>query len=101
MVDNCYGEFVDYLEPSEVGADLVVGSLIKIRRRYCPIGGYIVGKEEFVENAAIRLTAPGLGKDVGASLGLNQPILQGLFLAPQVVSGCLKGAIFAARIFEN
>lgn len=102
MVDNCYGEFVDYLEPSEVGADLVVGSLIKNPGGgIAPIGGYIVGKEEFVENAAIRLTAPGLGKDVGASLGLNQPILQGLFLAPQVVSGCLKGAIFAARIFEK
>ncbi|HQD51013.1 MAG TPA: methionine gamma-lyase family protein, partial [Defluviitaleaceae bacterium] len=102
MVDNCYGEFVDYIEPSEVGADLVVGSLIKNPGGgIAPIGGYIVGKEEYVENAAIRLTAPGLGKEVGASLGLNQPILQGLFFAPQVVSGSLKGAIFAARIFEK
>ncbi|NLK21080.1 MAG: hypothetical protein GX308_03095 [Epulopiscium sp.] len=102
MVDNCYGEFVDYIEPAEVGADLVVGSLIKNPGGgIAPIGGYIVGKEEYVENSAIRLTAPGLGKEVGATLGLNQPILQGLFLSPQVVAGSLKGAVFASRIFEK
>lgn len=102
MVDNCYGEFVDYLEPTEVGADLVVGSLIKNPGGgIVPIGGYIVGKEEYVENAAVRLTAPGLGKEVGATLGLNQPVLQGLFFAPQVVSGSLKGAVFASKIFET
>lgn len=102
MVDNCYGELVDYLEPTEVGADLVVGSLIKNPGGgIAPIGGYIVGKEEYVENAAVRLTAPGLGKEVGATLGLNQPVLQGLFFAPQVVSGSLKGAVFASRIFEK
>lgn len=102
MVDNCYGEFVDTVEPTEVGADLVVGSLIKNPGGgLAPIGGYIVGKEEFVENAAMRLTAPGLGKEVGATLGLNQPVLQGLFLAPQVVANALKGAVFAAAIFEK
>lgn len=102
MVDNCYGEFVDYIEPTEVGADIVVGSLIKNPGGgIAPIGGYIVGKEEYVENAAVRLTAPGLGKEVGATLGLNQPVLQGLFFAPQVVSGSLKGAVFASRIFEQ
>lgn len=102
MVDNCYGEFVDTIEPTEVGADLVVGSLIKNPGGgLAPIGGYIVGKEEFVENAAMRLTAPGLGKEVGATLGLNQPVLQGLFLAPEVVANALKGAIFASAIFEK
>lgn len=102
MVDNCYGEFVETIEPSNVGADLVVGSLIKNPGGgLAPIGGYIVGKETYVENAAMRLSAPGLGKEVGATLGLNQPILQGLFLAPQVVSNALKGAIFAAAIYEK
>ncbi|MDF2594446.1 MAG: aluminum resistance family protein [Clostridia bacterium] len=102
MVDNCYGEFVDTLEPTEVGADLCVGSLIKNPGGgLAPIGGYIVGKEEYIENAAVRLTAPGLGKEVGATLGLNQPILQGLFLAPEVVSNALKGAVFAAALFEK
>lgn len=102
MVDNCYGEFVDTIEPTEVGADLVVGSLIKNPGGgLAPIGGYIVGKEQYVENAAHRLTAPGLGKEVGATLGLNQPILQGLFMAPEVVANALKGAIFAAAIFEK
>lgn len=102
MVDNCYGEFVQTIEPSDVGADLVVGSLIKNPGGgLAPIGGYIVGKEEYVENAAYRLTAPGLGKEVGATLGLNQSFYQGLFMAPQVVSGALKGAIFAANIFES
>jgi len=102
MVDNCYGEFVELNEPSEVGADLVVGSLIKNPGGgLAPIGGYIVGKEKYVNQAAYRLTAPGLGKEVGATLGLNQTFFQGLFMAPQVVSGALKGAIFAANVFEN
>lgn len=102
MIDNCYGEFVDIIEPCEVGADLVVGSLIKNPGGgLAPIGGYIVGREEYVENAAMRLTAPGLGKDVGATLGMNQLILQGLFLAPEVVANAIKGAIVFARIFEK
>lgn len=102
MVDNCYGEFVDVIEPTDVGADLCVGSLIKNPGGgLAPIGGYIVGKKEYVENAAFRLTAPGLGKEVGATLGLNAQLFQGLFLAPQVVSGALKGAIFAANLYEH
>lgn len=102
MVDNCYGEFVETIEPTEVGADLCVGSLIKNPGGgLAPIGGYIVGKEEYVERAAMRLTAPGLGKEVGATLGLNQPVLQGLFLAPEVVTNALKGAIFAASLYEK
>ncbi|OON99964.1 MAG: hypothetical protein ATN35_09915 [Epulopiscium sp. Nele67-Bin004] len=102
MVDNCYGEFVDTIEPTEVGADLVVGSLIKNPGGgLAATGGYIAGKEQYVENAAMRLTAPGLGKEVGATLGLNQPVLQGLFLAPEVVANALKGAVFAAAIFEK
>ena len=102
MVDNCYGEFVEVMEPTEVGADLCVGSLIKNPGGgLAPIGGYIVGKEQYVENAAMRLTAPGLGKEVGATLGLNQPVLQGLFLAPEVVANALKGAILAAAMFEK
>ncbi len=102
MVDNCYGEFVDTIEPTQVGADLCVGSLIKNPGGgLAPIGGYIVGKQEYVENASYRLTAPGLGKEVGATLGLNALLFQGLFLSPQVVSGALKGAIFAANIYER
>jgi len=102
MVDNCYGEFVEATEPTEVGADLCVGSLIKNPGGgLAPIGGYIVGKSEYVENAAYRLTAPGLGKEVGATLGINASLFQGLFLAPQVVSGALKGAIYAANIYER
>lgn len=102
MVDNCYGEFVETKEPTDVGADLCVGSLIKNPGGgLAPIGGYIVGKKEYVENAAFRLTAPGLGKEVGASLGVNRSFFQGLFLAPQVVNGALKGAIFAANIYEK
>ena len=102
MVDNCYGEFVETMEPSEVGADMVVGSLIKNPGGgLAPTGGYIVGKEEYVENAAVRLSAPGLGKDVGATLGLNQPILQGLFFAPEVVGNALKSAVLSARMFEE
>ena len=101
MVDNCYGEFVEDKEPLEVGADMIVGSLIKNPGGgLAPIGGYIVGKKECVENAAYRLTSPGLGKEVGASLGVIQSFYQGLFLAPTVVSGALKGAIFAANIYE-
>ncbi|MSS64371.1 methionine gamma-lyase family protein [Velocimicrobium porci] len=102
MVDNCYGEFVETIEPTDVGADLCVGSLIKNPGGgLAPIGGYIVGKEEYVENAAFRLTSPGLGKEVGASLGLNGQLFQGFFMAPQVVSGALKGAIFAANAYEK
>ncbi|SER53482.1 aminotransferase class I/II-fold pyridoxal phosphate-dependent enzyme [Lachnobacterium bovis] len=102
MVDNCYGEFVEDKEPTEVGADMIVGSLIKNPGGgLAPIGGYIAGKKECVENAAYRLTSPGLGKEVGASLGVIQSFYQGLFLAPVVVSGALKGAIFAANIYEK
>ncbi len=102
MVDNCYGEFVEVIEPTDVGADLCVGSLIKNPGGgLAPIGGYIVGKTEYVDNAAYRLTAPGLGKEVGATLGINQTLYQGFFLAPTVVAGALKGAIFAANIYEK
>lgn len=102
MVDNCYGEFVEEREPLEVGADMIVGSLIKnAGGGLAPIGGYIVGKKECVENAAYRLTSPGLGKEVGASLNVIQSFYQGLFQAPVVVSGALKGAIFAANIYER
>jgi cystathionine beta-lyase family protein involved in aluminum resistance len=102
MVDNCYGEFVETIEPTEVGADLCVGSLIKNPGGgLAPIGGYIVGKEEYVENAAFRLTAPGLGKEVGATLGINGLLYQGFFLAPTVTAGALKGAVFAANVYET
>ncbi|WP_461816042.1 methionine gamma-lyase family protein [Faecalimonas sp.] len=102
MVDNCYGEFVETIEPSDVGADMVVGSLIKNPGGgLAPIGGYIAGKNECIENCAYRLTSPGLGKEVGASLGVMQSFYQGLFLSPTVVSGALKGAIFAANIYEQ
>ena len=102
MVDNCYGEFVETIEPSDVGADMVVGSLIKNPGGgLAPIGGYIVGKKECVENAAYRLTSPGLGKEVGASLGVLSSFYQGLFLAPTVTASALKGAVFAANIYEN
>ena len=102
MVDNCYGEFVETIEPSDVGADMVVGSLIKNPGGgLAPIGGYIAGTKECVENAATRMTCPGLGMEVGASLGVNRSFYQGFFLAPTVVSGALKGAIFAAKIYEK
>lgn len=102
MVDNCYGEFVEIIEPTDVGADLCVGSLIKNPGGgLVATGGYIVGKSEFVENAAYRLTSPGLGKEVGPSLGLNTQLFQGLFMAPQVSIGALKGAIYAANIYEK
>ncbi|MDE7282131.1 MAG: methionine gamma-lyase family protein [Lachnospiraceae bacterium] len=102
MVDNCYGEFVETIEPSDVGADMVVGSLIKNPGGgLAPIGGYIAGRKDCVENAAYRLTSPGLGKEVGASLGVMTSFYQGLFLAPTVTASALKGAIFAASIYEK
>ena len=102
MVDNCYGEFVETIEPSDVGADMVVGSLIKNPGGgLAPIGGYIAGTNACIENCAYRLTSPGLGKEVGASLGVMQSFYQGFFLAPTVVAGALKGAIFAANIYES
>lgn len=102
MVDNCYGEFVETIEPTDVGADMVVGSLIKNPGGgLAPIGGYIAGKKECVENAAYRLTSPGLGKEVGASLGILRDFYHGLFLAPTVTASALKGAIFAANIYEK
>ena len=102
MVDNCYGEFVETMEPSDFGADMVVGSLIKNPGGgLAPIGGYIAGTSACIENCAYRLTSPGLGKEVGASLCVNKDFFQGLFLAPTVVNGALKGAIFAANIYEK
>ena len=102
MVDNCYGEFTETIEPSDVGADMVVGSLIKNPGGgLAPIGGYIAGKKECVENAAYRLTSPGLGKEVGASLGVLRDFYQGLFLAPTVAASAEKAAIFAAGIYEK
>ncbi|MCM1122322.1 MAG: methionine gamma-lyase family protein [Eubacterium sp.] len=102
MVDNCYGEFVETIEPTDVGADMVVGSLIKNPGGgLAPIGGYIAGRKECVENAAYRLTSPGLGKEVGASLGILSSFYEGLFLAPTVTASALKGAIFAANIYEK
>ena len=102
VVDNCYGEFVEVIEPTDVGADMVVGSLIKNPGGgLAPIGGYIVGKKECIDNAAYRLTSPGLGKEVGASLGVIQSFYQGLFQAPVVVASALKGAIFAANLYEK
>jgi len=102
MVDNCYGEFVEEKEPLDVGADMIVGSLIKnLGGGLAPIGGYIVGKKECVQQAAYRLTAPGLGKEVGATLGTNRSFYQGLFMAPTVVASALKGAIFAAKAYEK
>ncbi len=101
LVDNCYGEFVDTIEPSDVGADLTVGSLIKNPGGgLAPSGGYVAGKKELVENAAYRLNSPGLGLDVGPMFGLTSSYLQGFFLSPQAVAASLKGAIFAAKIFE-
>lgn len=102
LVDNCYGEFVECEEPSDFGADMVVGSLIKNPGGgLAPIGGYIAGTRECIENAACRLTTPGLGSEVGASLGVNRSFFQGLFLAPTVTAGALKGAVFAANVFEK
>ena len=102
MVDNCYGEFVECVEPSDFGADMIVGSLIKNPGGgLAPIGGYICGTQECVDNCAYRLSAPGLGQEVGASLGVLTSFYQGFFLAPTVVAGALKGAIFAAKAYEK
>lgn len=102
MVDNCYGEFVETIEPSDVGADMIVGSLIKNPGGgLAPIGGYICGTKACVEQCAYRLSAPGLGQEVGANLGILPSFYQGFFLAPTVVAGALKGAIFAANIYEK
>ncbi len=102
MVDNCYGEFVEKLEPTQVGADMCVGSLIKNPGGgLCPVGGYIAGTEACIGQAARRLTSPGLGKEVGPTLGLLGSFYQGLFLAPTVTAGALKSAIFAANIYER
>ena len=102
MVDNCYGEFVELNEPSDVGADMVVGSLIKNPGGgLAPVGGYIAGTSECIKKAAFRLTSPGLGKEVGATLDINRALDQGLFLAPSVVSSALKAAVFAANIYEK
>ena len=102
MVDNCYGEFVETIEPSDVGADLVVGSLIKNPGGgLAPIGGYIAGRKDLIDACGFRLTSPGLGKEVGASLGVMQSFYQGLFLAPTVTASALKAAIFAANIYEK
>ena len=100
MVDNCYGEFVETAEPSDAGADLIVGSLIKNPGGgLAPIGGYICGTKTCVERSAYRLSAPGLGQEVGANLGLMPAFYQGLFLSPTVVAGALKGAVFAANLY--
>ena len=102
MVDNCYGEFVEEKEPSDVGADLVVGSLIKNPGGgLAPIGGYICGRKDVVDRCAFRLSAPGLGQEVGANLGLMPALYQGFFLAPSVVSGAVKGAVFVAACYEK
>ena len=101
MVDNCYGEFVETIEPSDVGADMTVGSLIKNPGGgLAPIGGYIVGTKACIDRCAYRLSAPGLGQEVGANLGLMPALYQGFFLAPTVVAGAEKGAIFAANLYE-
>lgn len=102
MVDNCYGEFVEKIEPSEVGADMIVGSLIKNPGGgLAPIGGYICGKKECIDRCAYRLSAPGLGQEVGANLGIMPAFYQGFFLSPTVVASSVKGAVFAANIFEK
>ncbi len=102
MVDNCYGEFVETIEPSDVGADMTVGSLIKNPGGgLAPIGGYICGTQECVDQCAYRLTAPGLGAELGATLGLMQSFFQGFFLAPTVTASAVKGAIFAAGVYEK
>ena len=102
MVDNCYGEFVTKEEPSTFGADMVVGSLIKNPGGgLAPIGGYIAGTKECIERCAVRLTTPGLGKEVGPSLDVNKSFYQGLFLAPTITAAAEKGAIFAAKVFEK
>ena len=102
MVDNCYGEFVETIEPSDVGADMTVGSLIKNPGGgLAPIGGYIVGTQKCIDRCAYRLSAPGLGQEVGANLGIMPAFYQGFFLAPTVTAGALKGAVFAANVYER
>ncbi|MBR1660611.1 MAG: methionine gamma-lyase family protein [Oscillospiraceae bacterium] len=102
MVDNCYGEFVETREPSELGADMIVGSLIKNPGGgLAPIGGYICGTKQCVDRCAYRLSAPGLGQEVGASLDVKTSLYQGFFLAPTVTAGALKGAVFAAKLYES
>ena len=102
MVDNCYGELVDTIEPTSLGADLIVGSLIKnLGGGLAPNGAYIAGRKDCIEQAAYRLSSPGLGKEVGATIGVNKDFYQGLFLAPTVVAGALKGAVFAANVYEK
>ena len=102
MVDNCYGEFVETVEPSDVGADMTVGSLIKNPGGgLAPIGGYIVGTQRCIDRCAYRLSAPGLGQEVGANLGLMTAFYQGFFLAPTVTASALKGAVFAANVYER
>ncbi len=102
MVDNCYGEFVERIEPSDVGADMIVGSLIKNPGGgLAPIGGYVCGKQTCIDRCAYRLSAPGLGQEVGASLDTNRALYQGFFMSPTVVAGALKGAIFAANVYES
>ena len=102
MVDNCYGELVEVIEPTDVGADMVVGSLIKnLGGGLAPTGGYVVGKKVCIERCAYRLSAPGLGREVGANLGLLTQFYQGLFMAPTVVSSAIKGAVFAAACYEK
>ena len=102
FVDNCYGEFVETIEPSDMGADMIVGSLIKNPGGgLAPIGGYICGRQDLVDRCAFRLSAPGLGQEVGANLGLMPSLYQGFFLAPNVVSGAVKGAVFTAAVYES
>lgn len=102
MVDNCYGEFVEICEPSDAGADMCVGSLIKNPGGgIAPMGGYVAGTKKCVENAAFRLTTPALGKEVGASLNINQSFYQGIFMAPHITANALKGALFAAKVYER
>ena len=102
MVDNCYGEFVESIEPSDVGADMTVGSLIKNPGGgLAPIGGYIVGTKKCIDRCAYRLSAPGLGQEVGANLGLLPSLYQGFFLAPTVTAAALRGAVFAAAAYER
>jgi cystathionine beta-lyase family protein involved in aluminum resistance len=102
MVDNCYGEFVETVEPAEVGADVVIGSLIKnMGGGITPTGGYIVGKEKYIQKIEAMLTAPGVGREIGPMLGLARLFLQGVFFAPLVVSNAVKGAVFASKLFED
>lgn len=102
MVDNCYGEFLDYKEPTDVGADLMAGSLIKNPGGGLALsGGYIVGREDLIEMVSYRMTSPGIGRECGLMFGQSRTILQGLFMAPTVVAGALKGAVFCSKLFSN